>query len=891
MKKIMYITPHLSTGGAPQYLLKKIQLLNELFDLYVIEYNDYGIYRVQKDKIIEIIGNKLHTLPDNKFRILNHIREIEPDIIHFEEMPEFFMNDDVSKSIYTTDRPYKIYETSHDSSFSPKHKRFFPDKFLFCSDNQLKIFKDLGIPSSVIEYPIEIKNKVNRDEKLRELGLDPNIKHVLNVGLFSSRKNQGEIFEYARMMGDIPIQFHFVGNMAPNFEDYWKPIVENKPDNCILWGERSDVDNFYSCMDLFLFTSKGHQGDKETNPLAIKEALSWNMPVLTYRLDSYMDKLDDKVVFLTNDYEKNVLKVMRILGLSDHVIESFITNDNDEIKVFLNTNTKFDILRDKYYGIYDSKNDLLIFRSKVFGPSLFTHLNAKERFLNGIKIKIYDVDHDYFSSLNDDNMINEFNLLYEKEFDFGNQITVQVDGEIRDIHGISDDPSSWFTFYEIFLQNIYSKLNIKNGDTVIDLGGHYGFFDLYAVKNGAKKVYTFEPSKKTYDVLCKNLTGIDKVEKYNMAVSDTINGKEFLSLGSSSINSFYDSFNTSPENSTTLGIKKKEHIPTIDLNTFLHNNDIDRVDIMKMDCEGSEWDIMPTLTDNFLKYRLRKIIMEVHDFHVDNSVEARVKRAKELIDRLEKCNYKLEYDTEILAGELGYLYGERKPKIKIVHMLVNPDGEREIESIKHLKKLSEYSGFEYYQEINDAYIDIPPKETCARPNDVQAEPGHYKLTGPHYGNYMAHRMSFEKHLTDECDAVLFCECDAIFIKPMEEIYRQIVDRYDDLCEHDLKYVSFGKRIENYHHHEINQYGGITDRMSEAHFYMVPSKHRDYFIHKFQYTGWDTYDLWLNNNILNEKVGMITSQPFSIQCSGVSYLDKSYKDGTTLLKEGDITYEY
>ena len=56
MKTLLNITPHLSTGGAPQYLLKKIQLLKEEYDIHVIEYNDYGIYRVQKDKIIELMS-------------------------------------------------------------------------------------------------------------------------------------------------------------------------------------------------------------------------------------------------------------------------------------------------------------------------------------------------------------------------------------------------------------------------------------------------------------------------------------------------------------------------------------------------------------------------------------------------------------------------------------------------------------------------------------------------------------------------------------------------------------------------------------------------------------------------------------------------------------------
>ena len=116
-----------------------------------------------------------------------------------------------------------------------------------------------------------------------------------------------------------------------------------------------------------------------------------------------------------------------------------------------------------------------------------------------------------------------------------------------------------------------------------------------------------------------------------------------------------------------------------------------------------------------------------------------------------------------------------------------------------------------------------------------------------------------------------------------------MDRYDDLMEQNLNYMSFGKRIPDWHYEEYNHFG-VTDRMSEAHCYLIPTKSRKYFMDKFENTGWDTYDLWLNNTIFPDKLSGITKEPFSIQCSGDSYLDKTFKDGTTLLKDGEITYE-
>ena len=118
---------------------------------------------------------------------------------------------------------------------------------------------------------------------------------------------------------------------------------------------------------------------------------------------------------------------------------------------------------------------------------------------------------------------------------------------------------------------------------------------------------------------------------------------------------------------------------------------------------------------------------------------------------------------KMMQGELGEMYAERMPKIKIVHMLVDVNGQREFESIKHLTKFAEETGWDYEQMVNDAYTELPPKDTCARPDAVQMEPGEYKLAPAHYGNFLAHRTAIETHLTDDYDAVLFCECDAIFM--------------------------------------------------------------------------------------------------------------------------------
>jgi glycosyltransferase involved in cell wall biosynthesis len=117
-------------------------------------------------------------------------------------------------------------------------------------------------------------------------------------------------------MTDLPIQFHFIGNTAPNFENYWGSLLSDLPSNCKLWGERHDTEKFYQAADLFVFTSIW-----ELNPIVIKECLSWKTPILMRRLAPYMDSYDNNqlVSYLTSwddfyDKDRDMNSIKHILG-------------------------------------------------------------------------------------------------------------------------------------------------------------------------------------------------------------------------------------------------------------------------------------------------------------------------------------------------------------------------------------------------------------------------------------------------------------------------------------------------------------------------------------------------------------------------------------------------
>ena len=354
MKKILFIAPHLSTGGLPQFLLKKIQSLINDYEVYCVEYDDItgGVLVVQRKQLQKICGGRFYTLSSNKFELFKLIDDIKPDIIHLEEMPEYFMDVSLTTKLYNKDREYLIVETSHDSSFDPKRKRVFPDQFIFVSNYQQQNLESLNVNTAVIEYPIAVKRRKNRTDGLNFLGLDETKKHVLHVGLFTPRKNQKEFVEYARSMENENVQFHCLGNMADNFKTYWQPILENLPSNVKVWGERKDVENFYSCMDLFLFTSRGHATDKETAPIVIKEAISYNIPSLLYNLPVYLNRYNvfENIKYLDEtNFNRNVKLIKNKLGMiPDLEVVNLISNktSSKDTVVIISTHPNFKAIED-----------------------------------------------------------------------------------------------------------------------------------------------------------------------------------------------------------------------------------------------------------------------------------------------------------------------------------------------------------------------------------------------------------------------------------------------------------------------------------------------------------------------------------------------------------------
>ena len=625
---MLIVSPHLSTGGAPQFTLSKIEILKDSYDILCVEKDFIAPeFVVQRNKISAILGDKLVSLGKNKFELLKIINEFKPDIVSMEEIPEFFLDDSLTEKIYDANRKYLIFETTHDSSFPISEKRWFPDKFIFVSAFNAFRYANFDIPFEVIEYPVNFKDK-NPYAK-DKLGLDKSWKHIVNVGLFTPRKNQKYAFDLAKKLEKYKIKFHFLGNQADNFAGYWKPLMADKPDNCVVWGERADVLDFLEASDLFLFTSSGDKNNKELNPIAIKEALEYKMPMMMFNLDVYCGKYDDyeNITFLSGDLDRDALEIIKIFEL-ENMDGIFSTQyERDENKITIN-----------YYGENPIKLNVSVKCMTSGAPMYWFNFEAAKDsgwFIIPIPAHIFK----FYQNPNFRGFLLEF---YDAEDKLKHSETIVVNDILPRLSPINFMPfdCSYRNYIEFFADDIYGSFNLNDLDLVLDIGANIGLFAKYMYGKNAKKVILVEANP----LIKKSIETVMGADMENSVVylAPLFEEKRVVDFKYSTTNS---TIGTIVMDSSVSGYEELDasmDLETITMGEVISENNIERISLFKCDIEGGEYDLIESLSSEHMNMIDRFLI----EFHQNKG------QLQGMVNKLESYGFECEFYKLDMANKI-----------------------------------------------------------------------------------------------------------------------------------------------------------------------------------------------------------------------------------------------
>ena len=148
--------------------------------------------------------------------------------------------------------------------------------------------------------------------------------------------------------------------------------------------------------------------------------------------------------------------------------------------------------------------------------------------------------------------------------------------------------------------------HLTSNSIVLDLGGYKGDWTNNIFQKYSPIVYIFEPVQSFYNEL-KTRFNTNKIKVYPFGLAETTKTAIIsISQDASSILKNY------PQS-------KKEIVQLIKATDFFEANKIDTIDLIKINIEGSEYDLLDHLIESKFITNIKNIQVQFHDFFPDAS--------------------------------------------------------------------------------------------------------------------------------------------------------------------------------------------------------------------------------------------------------------------------------
>lgn len=155
---------------------------------------------------------------------------------------------------------------------------------------------------------------------------------------------------------------------------------------------------------------------------------------------------------------------------------------------------------------------------------------------------------------------------------------------------------------EVLVEEHYKRGKIKKDMTIIDCGANIGLASIY-FKDWAKVIYALEPSSHNYECLVKNTEPYKNIKPFQIGLAARTS-YEWLRTN-----------NNSPIAESLFGNGAPiEQVKLLSIEDFMNENKIEHVDLLKMDTEGAEYIIFPSMAFANMASKIDYIVGETHYF-------------------------------------------------------------------------------------------------------------------------------------------------------------------------------------------------------------------------------------------------------------------------------------
>lgn len=203
-----------------------------------------------------------------------------------------------------------------------------------------------------------------------------------------------------------------------------------------------------------------------------------------------------------------------------------------------------------------------------------------------------------------------------------------------------------WTLAETYLNQDYEKNGIEIGHdwTIVDIGAAFGDFSIFAAqKSSHNKVLAIEPLPSSLNLLSQNIKNnhLQNIQVFSGAISST---KKKICISENKTN--YGNSQTSSKSS----IK----VTSLSLGEIFKKYNLTHCNLIKCDCEGSEYDIFLSINPEFFK-SIDNIVMEYHLFDFSS-----IDKFNQLKSFFIKNGFKLKITPNPVHSYIGFLSASRK---------------------------------------------------------------------------------------------------------------------------------------------------------------------------------------------------------------------------------------
>jgi hypothetical protein len=607
-------------------------------------------------------------------------------------------------------------------------------------------------------------------------------------------------------------------------------------------------------------------------PLVIREAISYQIPTLIYNLPVYLDYFDkfETIDYLKfDDFKTNCDRIAEKLGIkesnlneeifilstfpiSDAIIETTLKTIDSihargtKVLVTSHIPVPFEIEAKADYVVVDNNN--ILTKHSYYCNYWADHSDHK------VHINLRGNDNDvYHGPSVHSNYVNGAALAkslgYKKLFFINFDYTIQSSHFIDYISEILDDKKAYFGKYnasegdalytyfcastsDFFLDHVRQVFNAEEYE--------YLRFQLGSESNGLENMW-YHIFKRSADQIY-----FEDIEIFHQKSLETFNHHDFSQV------EYFTVLPTNIPNTFAPYIRISNSKESRLIQITVHDKDKNEVffDELNVESKIDYYKVLPYEEGMEVEFKISNYhkILKISTIQVKN----------------------LEFNGNLEIKNLN-------TKIKLMHLVTEPDSNlKEIRSVENIKDFCNKTGIKYEQRVNKIWTELPPSDTCARPQDVQDKPGYYKLAPGHYGCYLAHTNAILADDNKDYDYILIFEGDVIIDSDYQELYDSLI-RFSKISkEQNQDIIGFGNPFNN---RNLNGpkiediYTNVTPFIP-AQSYLINNEKINYIQDKIKTTLWDAFDMWVCN-IAQLKVGT-AEKIYTKHLPGFSIIEQEFK---------------